>query len=378
MTSAPPKDWIAPQVAGQNAGQQGFGVDYFGAGADLAQAGEAAFPAQSWVQRVRGNAGMPAASPLTPAEQSTLDQTELSIQYPDLTAEEWRLLHNPEDLQRLGFSLAEEHKTREIQIEWVKSTGTPIRTEVQNGVVAHTWERGGLRVYEVIQPDGTSQNWFTHSGKSNQYRLEYHLGPDGGVMYSSTHDGYAVAMQRLDNSLYLDCTISSRIPQKPVPLSGDVNGRKGDVGAYMGTDGLIRITSVQGTVRPYDFILKISNGIFVTVDANGTPILADLEKLPPEIELTPLDKLNHHVFANRMERGEAALSHFIRPILPQEKSPYAGMTNSEGTKHEIRQRYNQLNAWKRSGQLANAPISLIRDDSAIGFQPRATKSSFSR
>lgn len=370
MTSAPPKNWITPPAAGQNAGQ-GFGVDYLGLDADMAQA---APPAPTWAQRVRGNAGMPAALPLTPTEQSNLDQTELSLQYPNLTAQEWRLLHNPEDIRRKGLTLAESHKAEDMQVKWVKFSGLPAHTEIQDGAIAQTWQRGSLIVYEVTRSDGTSQNWLFDSNST----LRYHLGSNGEVIRKGTDDNYQVGIRQTNDLLFVDCSLSAAPPQSAMPVSGSVNGRKGQVAAHMSADGQILIGGKRGTIKDHQFIVKLPQGAYVTVDSEGTPMLADLKKLPPEIPLSAQDMLQHSNFAAELSNGKASLDTFVQQDTSPKHSQLEKFRASEKSIHATRQHYNRQLAMEASGQLGNAPEHVMRSDIRPSVATRNNASALGR
>lgn len=348
MTSAPPKNWT-PQAAGQNAGQQGFGVDYFGVGADLTQATGAPSPAPTWVQRVGSNAGIAAAPPLTQAEQSTLDP-ELSLQYPDLTAEEWRLLHNPEDIQDRGLSMAEFNQLQDVVAKWVKC-GTNKQEWQSNGYTFGVYSRGTRALYEVTHPNG-----FKHSQMIDMaYSDARYTFSSQGELVRMGPGGFQTATKNVGDTAFIDCSQSGIIPQRSMPISQKVNHRKGDVGGVILPGGQIRLGDVRGTIKDHQFIVKAPNGIFITVDSQGQPMLADLNKLPSYIPLTEQDVANQQAFAMQVASGERSLTEIVRQETPQEKAARPGALKlSKASIDATRRDFKQIVALDRSGQLPSA------------------------
>ena len=349
MTSAPPKDWNAP-AAGQIAGQQGFDVDYLGVGKDFAQAAQATPSAPTWAQRVQGNAGFAPAAPLTPTEQSTLDQTELSLQYPDLTPEEWGLLHNPEDIATRGLSMAEFNQLQDVVAKWVKC-GTDRQEWQSGGYTYGVYSRGNQTLYEITQPDGFKHSQIIDTSYSN---ARYTFSPQGEFIRTGT-DGFQIAVKNTGNTVFTDCSRSGILPQKGAPLSEKVNHRKGDVGARILPDGQIIIGDVRGTVKDHQFIVKSPNGIFITVDSKGQPMLADLNKLPSHIALTEQDVANQQAFAMQVATGERSLTEIVRQETPQEKAARPGAQKlSKASIDATRRDFKQITDLNRNGQLPYA------------------------
>lgn len=309
MTSAPTK----PPVL------KGMGdIDYLGLSEAFREAaGTAAPQTPTWASRVGRGSGSLQPSSLDMSQEAvdqTIEEMELRQLYDELTDEEWKAIHNPDDRAEYGYTLAEGLRMEELKAKWVKSIGSPVHKETRNGVSSETWVRGNLVIFEVTQPDGNQERWLCSTTRG----LRYQLGEQGDVICTA-YDNYQVAMRRTNDSHFVDCSISENLPQKTVPMHSYVNGKKGEVMAGIEPNGQIIYDKIRGKIKDHQFIAKTRHGAFVTIDSKGNPMLADLDKLPSHIPLTDQDRVNHQALAQQIASGERQITEFIRQETEQER-----------------------------------------------------------
>lgn len=327
--------------------------------------------APTWASRVRPGSGALQPSLSQETVDRAIEEMELRQLYDDLTEEEWKAIHNPDDREEHGYTLAEALRTGDLKAKWVKSIGGPVHIEEKNGVKAETWARGNLVLFEVTQPDGEKQKWICSTTRG----IRYQLGEQGEVI--CTAGEYDVAMRQTKETYFADCSISDNLPSINVPISGEVNNRKGKILAAVLPDGQI-IINARGIFNDHQFVAKTREGAFVTVDSKGNPMLADLDKLPADVALSDQDRQNHEAIAQQIKSGQRSVTEFIRLGTEQDRIIRPGFDRSQldelkpakGTPCWLK----TLSDLDRRGGLANTPNDL----DVVFAQGRIQRQSHSR
>lgn len=102
---------------------------------------------------------------------------------------------------------------------------------------------------------------------------------------------------------------SQFLPERAYPVSAHTNGGKGRVSCDIFPDGKVSLCFSKGEMKDNAFFLKTREGAILTVNAEHRLVLADSDKLPPD--LPQQDRNQHAAFVASLERGEKSMDDIL-------------------------------------------------------------------